>query len=85
MSLVIIHFFDIRGRGLRFSLEYNCKNKNNFGLTLSRKMLYEDSIYISAKWHRICFTPAYTITFKECDFVLERLIKKFKNLASNWK
>ena len=50
-------------------------------------MLYEDSIYISAKWHRICFTPAYSqLHSKECDFVLERLIKKkFKNLASNWK
>ena len=78
-------FFDLRGRGLRFSLEYSCKNKNNFGLSLFNKMLYEDSIYISAKWHRICFTPAYTITFEECDFVLDRLIKKFKNLASNWK
>ncbi len=78
-------FFDVRGRGLRLSLEYNCINKNEFGITLSKKMLEKHNILINAKWHRVCFTPAYIITKSQCDFVLDKLIKEFKILSNSWK
>ena len=78
-------FFDVRGRGLRLSFEYNCINKNKFGITLSNKMLEKHNILINAKWHRVCFTPAYIITKSQCDFVLDKLIKEFKILSNSWK
>ena len=62
-------FYDVRGRGLRFSFEYNCKKKNEFGSRLSQIMLDKHNILISGKWHRICFTPAFVIK--------ERNVKKF--------
>ena len=31
-------FYDVRGRGLRFSLEYRCKEKNKFGNKLKIEM-----------------------------------------------
>jgi adenosylmethionine-8-amino-7-oxononanoate aminotransferase len=78
-------FFDVRGRGLRLSFEYNCNNKNKFGNILSNKMLEKYNILINAKWHRVCLTPAYIITKSQCDFVLDKLIKEFKNLSNSWK
>lgn len=78
-------FLDIRGRGLRFSLEYNCKDKNNFGLKLTENMFKKHSIIISGKWHRVCFTPAFIINKKQCDLVLDKFIKEFRLLSKNWK
>lgn len=78
-------FNDVRGRGLRFSLEYKCRDQNLFGNTLTKIMLDRHNIFISGKWHRICFTPAYIINKEQCNYVLEKLIFEFKNLALNWK
>ena len=63
-------FYDVRGRGLRFSFEYNCENKHEFGQTLQKRMEDEHNILINGKWHRVCFTPAFTITKEQVDFVL---------------
>jgi adenosylmethionine-8-amino-7-oxononanoate aminotransferase len=70
-------FRDVRGRGLRFSFEYNCKNQNEFGQEVSQNMLEKHNIYIDGKWHRFHFTPAFIIKKKECDMILESLIKEF--------
>lgn len=77
-------FFNVRGRGLRFSFEYNCKNKNEFGLKLTENML-KKNIIVSGKWHRVCFTPPYIITKQQADQVLEVFVSEFKKLAHSWK
>ena len=76
------YFRDIRGRGLRFSLEYQCENKHEFGQKLGKVMLDKHDIIISAKWHRVCFTPALIIEKKEANMVLDCFIDEFKQLAS---
>ena len=78
-------YFDIRGRGLRFSIEFKCKNVNLFTSMLAKKMLNNHNIFISGKFHRVCFTPAFIITRKEIDYVLEKFLSEFFILASNWK
>ena len=77
-------FRNVRGRGLRNSLEYGCENQHQFGLELTREMEGKHGIFISGKWHRVCFSPALTITQSELDFVLERFVRTFKDVASRW-
>jgi len=71
-------FRDIRGRGLRFSFEYQTKNNVEFADKLYKVMLEKHNIMISAKWHRICFTPPLILTKKEAEISLEKLIKEIK-------
>ena len=77
-------FYDIRGRGMRNSLEYRCKNQNIFGQLLKKNLLVKQNILIDAKWHRICLSPAINISNKEIEKNLELLIKEFKSLSKNW-
>lgn len=58
-------FKDVRGRGLRFSLEYQGVDMNKFGPQLTAMILSKHNILINAKWHRICFTPSLLITKKK--------------------
>jgi adenosylmethionine-8-amino-7-oxononanoate aminotransferase len=74
-------FYDVRGRGLRFSIEYKCNNQNEFGLKLKEVMLNSFNIFINSKWHRACFTPAYIITKSQCDFFLDKFIQTFKKVS----
>lgn len=78
-------FRDIRGRGMRFSLEYDCADKNEFGTMLQRRIEERHSILINAKWHRICFTPALTVTDAEVDRILNATITEFRALAAEWR
>ena len=77
-------FCEVRGRGLIFSLEYDCPNKHQFGLTLQRIMEEKHSILINAKWHRVSFVPPYIITRTQVDYVIERFIATFNRVASDW-
>ena len=77
-------YCNVRGRGLRNTLEYKCSNNNLFGNLLKSEMLNKHNILIDAKWHRICFPVALTITKKEIEENLEILIKSFKKIQSNW-
>ena len=73
-------FRDVRGRGLRFSFEYQCKNKNKneFANKIANNMLTKHDILISAKWHRVCFTPPLILTKQESDKVLDLFINEVK-------
>lgn len=77
-------FFNVRGRGLRFSLEYRCRNQNEFGPKIQEVMQKEHNILINGKWHRISFTPPFIITKDEAELVLDKFIKTFKSVAKNW-
>lgn len=74
-------FKNVRGRGLRFSLEHNFKENNLTALKLSKIMLNKHNILINSKWHRTCFTPAFIISFNQINYVLENFIKEFKKIS----
>ena len=67
------------------SLEYDCNNKNRFGIELSKKMLAKHNILIDAKWHRICITPAAIINRSQTDLFLETLVNEFRLLGKKFK
>lgn len=71
-------FRDIRGRGLRFSFEYQCKDNIKFAQKLTQNMLEKHNTYISAKWHRVSFTPPLILTYKEATQSMENFIKEVK-------
>ena len=73
-------FQNVRGRGLRNSLEYNCKNKHHFGIALTDFAKNSQKLLISAKWHRVCFSIAINTEKKILDRVLEKFIYCFKKL-----
>ena len=78
-------FVNVRGRGLRFSMEYKCSDNNSFGTSLSECMMSKHNIFISGKWHRVCFTPALIISREQADHVLGLLISEFKSLTEKYK
>ena len=77
-------FKNIRGRGLMFSLEYQCRDRPQFGAAISRRMLEEHDILIDAKWHRIAFTPAYIFTKADADHVIDSVLHCFEDLSHHW-
>jgi acetylornithine/succinyldiaminopimelate/putrescine aminotransferase len=77
-------FKNVRGRGMRNSLEYTCQNMNEFGQELSRRMLERHKVLINGKWHRLTFSNAMTVTDQQIDFVLSALVDEFNSLSSEW-
>jgi adenosylmethionine-8-amino-7-oxononanoate aminotransferase len=77
-------FRDLRGRGLRFSLEYQCPEQHCFGLALVGRLRERHGILISGKWHRVSFTPALVITREQAETVLEHFVEEFRALAREW-
>jgi len=78
-------FYDVRGRGLRFSIEYKCDRQPEFGMALQQEMEQEHNILINGKWHRVCFTPAFIISREQADLVLDKFVSSFKKIAKDWK
>ena len=78
-------FVNVRGRGLRISLEYKCNDMNLFGNTIENILFNKYNIITSGKWHRISITPPLTINFKQIDYYLDKMIQEFKNLSKNWR
>lgn len=78
------YFRDLRGRGLLFSLEYDCPHKGEFGLALARIMNEKYGILVNAKWHRISFSPPYITTLDEADTIIGATVKAFIELAETW-
>ena len=77
-------FKNVRGRGLRNSLEYECKNNHLFGIALTDYAKNRENLLISAKWHRVCFSPAINISNKDLNIFLEKFIRSFNYLSKNW-
>ena len=76
-------FFNVRGRGLRNSIEYKSDNNILFSNAIKEQML-KKNIFVDAKWHRICLPLALNITQKEIENNLDILINVFKNVHNNW-
>jgi adenosylmethionine-8-amino-7-oxononanoate aminotransferase len=77
-------FYNVRGRGLRNSFEYNCDNKNVFGVTLAEVLKEKHKILVSGKWHRICLSPSLKIKKNEIDFFVDKFVKEYKLLSNKW-
>ena len=74
-------YYDVRGRGMRFSFEYKVENPNEFGTELARRVLDKYNILLNAKWHRICFTPGLIMTRSQADEVLNACIIEIKDMV----
>ena len=77
-------FKNVRGRGLRNSLEYHCPENHLFGLALTDFAKKNHGMLISAKWHRVCFSVAINVRKKELDLILEKFIDTFNNISKKW-
>mgnify|MGYP003947701043 CR=1 FL=1 len=77
-------FKNVRGRGLRNSLEYSCKNQHEFGVALTDFAKKKKNLLLSAKWHRVCFSVAINTEKKILNEILEKFIITFKKVSSTW-
>lgn len=76
-------FRDLRGRGLRFSLEHSTSDNSSFASILQAKLREKHNILIDSKWHRTCFTPALNISRAEAEQIMECFISEFKKASLN--
>lgn len=85
-QLLIDHPFynNVRGRGMRNSLEYSCKEQNLFGIAVAEEMKEKYSTLINGKWHRFTFSNSMLISDIELDRFLEQFTTVFKNIANKW-
>ena len=77
-------FRNIRGRGMRNSLEYKCPFMHQFGLALTNRLKSNHHILINAKWHRITLSNAMTISYNQINIAAEAIANEFRDLASTW-
>ena len=77
-------FFNVRGRGLRNSLEYKCDNNHLFGTLLKQELFIKYNTFIDSKWHRLSLPLALTISKKELEISLDKIIQSFKKIQKNW-
>ena len=74
---------DIRGRGVRNTIEYDTKNNSQFSKLITEKMLNKN-ILISSKWHRTSFSHAMTLETNEIDYYLDSYCQIFKELTNTY-
>jgi adenosylmethionine-8-amino-7-oxononanoate aminotransferase len=75
---------DIRGRGLRFSIEHSIKNQEKFGKKFEEYAKNHHNVLFNAKWHRICITPPLIIEYEEIEIAAKAAISTFKLLAKDF-
>lgn len=68
---------DIRGRGLRFSIEHNIKDQEKFGKKFEVVAKNQHNVLFNAKWHRVCITPPLIIRYEEIEFATKAAISTF--------
>ena len=77
-------FREVRGRGLRFSIEYDCENRAEFSTALGQSILENHAVMVSAKWHRTSFTPPLIINWDEANKIVDAFCEEFRILAKDW-
>ena len=75
---------DIRGRGLRFSIEHSIKDQDNFGKKFEEIAKSNYNVLFNAKWHRICLTPPLVIENNEIEKAAHAAISTFNLLAKDF-
>ena len=77
------YFRNIRGRGLRLAMEFECQKQQNFCKILEEQLLKKRNVLMSVKWHRASFTPALTSSLDEIEYVLKSFVTEFKDQSIN--
>lgn len=75
---------DIRGRGLRFSIEHNFKNQAAFGKKFESVARDNFNVLFNAKWHRICITPPLIITNTEIEKAANAVIATLSLISNDF-
>jgi len=78
------YFKNVRGRGYRFALEYDCPKSNEFGMMLANKLFYNNQVQVDAKWHRISFSPMMCETRETLANIFEKICGEFISLEEQW-
>ena len=81
-----VHDFvkDIRGRGIRNSIEFSCNDTDKFSQTIGRLLFENHRIICSSKWHRTSFCHAMNLELETINFYLDKFLDVFKSTAKNW-
>ncbi len=74
---------DIRGRGVRNSIEYSTDNNHLFNQLISEKMFKEHNIILSCKWHRTSFSHAMTLNYDEINYYLDSFCEVFNKVSNS--
>ena len=77
-------FFNVRGRGMRNSLEFRSNNNDLFAKKIQLHALKKYNLIVNSRWHRVVMSPALNISYKDLDVIIENFIKTFKFVHSNW-
>lgn len=76
-------FMNIRGRGLRISLEFSCKDRNIFAQELHKELMSR-GIFNICKWHRLSITPPLIVTDEEIDFIILTISESFELISQRF-
>jgi len=77
-------FVNIRGRGLRISLEFSCERRNDFANDLHSELLRR-GIFNTCKWHRLSITPPLIINDDQIDFLIATITSAFNDVSVRYK
>ena len=78
-------FLNVRGRGLRNSVEHTTTNNDLFSEKLQKYALNKFNLILGSKWHRTCFSGAINISNKDLDRLIEQYLASFKFIRNNWR
>lgn len=78
------HIIDIRGRGLRNSIEYSLPDGHLFGQLVGQRMFERHKTIISGKWHRIGLCHALNISDDILFEAMDNLTTTIIEVADGW-
>jgi adenosylmethionine-8-amino-7-oxononanoate aminotransferase len=75
---------DIRGRGIRNSIEYEIEDPNLFGQHVSDILNKKHGILVSGKWHRLSLTHSVLIPQDIMREAISTIASVIETVYSNW-
>ena len=78
-------FHNIRGRGMRNSVEHNTPDNDLFAKELQKNALEKYNLILGAKWHRTCFSGAINISYKDLNKLIDQYLHTFIYTQKKWK
>jgi len=77
------YFKNVRGRGVRTSIEIDAPNAHIFNITLAKKMR-QKGFLISAKWHRISILPTMSNEMRDLEEILDVMHGVWESQCIEW-
>ena len=78
-----IYLENVRGRGIRVSLEHNAPDQHLFSVELSNR-LRQSGYLVSGKWHRLSFSALLSSSFLDVKVFLKTLCEHWLSLEEEW-